>query len=474
MLYIFILFLIFTQPVKAIDQTEVESLFEKEKTLPADGIAPAVRVVEQLIKELKNEINVERAGKRVATLRRLIGEGAGVGGLRSKKTHPGNYKANGSETAALINAIAYIETAATLVDANFSYHFCSREQIRPGGSKINILGAYRSESAEILNKMAVEGTLNFEQQAHLTTVYALARATQLRIAKHNIMSGELPIYIRKTINSRNLPNFMKDIYKSNLINSDNFETTLKDQLNPWDLIDFKNPQLKLISIQRDIKEKIKKDQIYPAFSGTPAINGCGNMQRFDVIDNGACFWYTNNSIYGDEEPWDVIDLVIDNLRDQEDLREKLKSGIQNGFVFTGTSSDFTVLQEQALNSLKRPDLSLDKQIEELKKVLEFCKKLIQEKMDNVREMQYFSSLSDLLHPKREIIIWEPVYDFTASDVKIDKLETRETLDQSQLIYSKNHYHNRGHVDILVPEKTQTPQILVDWIKARETEKKTIA
>ncbi len=95
-LYILLLLISFISSSVATDFTEVERLLERY--LPAKGgIAPAVLVVNELIHRLEQEKDADQALQRIHVLRRVIAEGKGVGGIRTRETHGDNCYANPDE-----------------------------------------------------------------------------------------------------------------------------------------------------------------------------------------------------------------------------------------------------------------------------------------------------------------------------------------------------------------------------------------
>ncbi len=373
MVYFFILFLFLIQSSQATTELEINDLFAQTKrdkiVYQSRGITPAVLVVEQLVEQLKKEADIQKAGQRVAALRLLIGKGTGVGGLRSRKTHGGNYKANDTERTILINAIAYIETAAALIDGHFSFHFCKREQTQPYGATKTIPGTYRDEDSRTLEAMAANGNLTLEEQRHLTIVYALSRATQLKVENDATPYTEFSAYIRRTINSQHLPNFMREVYKKDLMTSAQFMEMLKKQDNPWDLVNFDSPLLKLVEHRR--AEKINDKRLafetqklrveikeYSEHLGESVFmpkeerQSKEKMQVYAVPPNHGCQWYAVYSIYGYEQPWDLIDLTIDNIADEQELAAEFVKMHLINFVI-GLPDDFPRLRNQVKDFVLR-------------------------------------------------------------------------------------------------------------------------
>ncbi len=499
MAYFFLLFLFLIQTTQATTEREVSDLFaqvKRDKTVyQSRGIAPAVLVVEQLVDQLKAEADVQKAGQRVAALRLLIGKGAGVGDLKSRK-------ANDTERAILINAITYIETAAALVDGHFFFHFCEREK-GLWSSERPIPGTYRDENARTLEAMAADGRLSLEQQKHLTSVYAFARATQLRI--ENSTTTDLPVYIRRTINSRHLPSFMREIYKREMMPSPRFKAEIDAQLSPWSLINLGTPALKLVTTRegeksRDLRHtlatKILKIEIEEYNKDIKCLTRVDKetrdteeeMQFFAVPPNHGCEWYAAYSIYGYEQPCDLLDLMIDNLADEPGFVTEFVSGCIKTFWISSDMTDWPRLQTQ-IKTFVLMKSKTEEEKTEIRRIfnspnvqeewsksefvqwcadIDFIKNVLayyridSVNLSNARNMQNLGPLSLFLSHQRDCVTW------------------RKKEGEGNILFGKvlqtqgefrHQYSGRDHATILVSKET-TPQTLIDWVKATQRERVT--
>ncbi len=499
MAYFFLLFLFLIQTTQATTECEVSDLFaqvKRDKTVyQSRGIAPAVLVVEQLVDQLKTEADVQKAGQRVAALRLLIAKGAGVGDLKSRK-------ANDTERAILINAITYIETAAALVDGHFSFHFCEREKGLWSGER-PIPGTYRDENARTLEAMAADGRLSLEQQKHLTSVYAFARVTQLRI--ENSTTTDLPVYIRRTINSRHLPSFMREIYKREMMPLPRFKAEIDAQLSPWSLINLGTPALKLIKTRATEKnadsrhtlvtETLKIDveeyneefkQLMNVLKETRETKE--EMQLYAVPPNHGCWWYATHSIYGYEQPCDLLDLMIDNLADEPEFVHNFVNWCIKTFWISSDMTDGGRLQKQTQTFLLKKAQTEEEKTEirrifnapnvqeewEKSKFVQWCtdinfiKDILEYyrtysvNLSNARNIRNLADLSLFLSHQRDCITWKK------KEGEGNKLFGKVEQTQGEF---RHQYHSKNHANVLVPKLT-TPQTLVDWVKATQRERVT--
>ena len=504
----FLLLVSFFEIVNAASRADVERLFLHYKSNNETirrNVAPAVLVVEHLITELKKETDVDIAGKRAATLRHLIGSGTGVGGIRTRQTHGDKYLANEAERAILISAIGTIETIASLVDGNFSFHFCSRTPSKPKSYIKKNAGAYRTENAETLNRMAANNVLKPEEQAHITTVYAIARATQLRIENQDVKNQEIPYFVRMTINSRHLPNFMREIYKQDIWQSSSFRVILQDTKilpNPWTLIDFESPQLGIVQTLVTLKETDNnKRRSYSNLKikivSKSEITVDEKLDLYYVPRDGACYWYVNHTIYGYELPSDILELIQDNLieGENEEFREILIDNILSLFFYVCIDEKerpknekeyfqemlkkkHSLKEEKILNSLisqkelkyRLPESEYRELFtvssECLRQIMEYYIDLLRKSLGETIYLQPPALVArPFLRPERNRLNWGG----------FSSLSTTFEYDEqfkNELFFKYSHqHHDHIHASVLVP-RTTTPRTLVDWVKAVTREKVT--
>ncbi|RZI45738.1 hypothetical protein [Candidatus Finniella inopinata] len=81
-LHILLLLISFVSCGQSTDFAAVEKLLKQHQSVKSN-MAPAVLVVNELVRQLEQEKDVGQALKRIQVLRRVIAEGEGVGGIRT-------------------------------------------------------------------------------------------------------------------------------------------------------------------------------------------------------------------------------------------------------------------------------------------------------------------------------------------------------------------------------------------------------
>ena len=483
-LCILLLLISFISSSVATDFTEVERLLERY--LPAKGdIAPAVLVVNELVRQLEQEKDVGQALKRIQVLRRVIAEGEGVGGIRTRETHGDNCYANPDEEKTLFNAISTIETAAALADGHYSFSFCTHDQDKPYHSKKTIQGSYLSQ-----DKQTLEGQIqNKDEQHHLTVVYAVARSVQAQLASPKEQT-DLPTFVRRGINSRHLPTWMKEIYKRDFFDNAAFNAklggvagTARQKLESLALYKVRSQQ------KAADKRKTFKTNTTPTHE----------MMAFAINPNHGCAWYSKIYDYGYEEPWDMVELLIDNLLDEPGfMAELLFIVVSKAVCFPGTTECDHLSEKTDTFFEKKLSITIDdfwkesgkekdtseKDTAIFKKILAFFQKnpsflyeildeIIQTSKANLSDVRNVNVIASLIQGlplnQRPFIEWNPTG--KDNEIELRGYWYKELAEEHPLLSLSHTYSNSDHATVLIPGET-TPQTFSDWVKATQREQDT--
>ena len=482
MLYVLLLWVTFILPSTATDINEVKILLEQYRSVPNQGgIAPAVLLVKELTSQLKEEADPDKALKRIHVLRRLISQGEGVGGIRTHQSHGDKCYANMAEREVLFNAISTVEMAAALGDGHYSFSFCSHEQDKPSGGKKKIPGAYISEDTRTL-----EGRVkDIEEQKHLTMVYALARAIHANLASAKTEEN-LPIFIRRGVNSRHLPLWMKQIYKGYFYDNKAFNSQV------WNIIRGSEEKLKSLKLYQ-VRAQQKNKDMRKSFKikNKPS----EEMMAFATNPNHGCYWYATSYDYGYEEPWDMIELLIDNLPDEPDLIASFLQYIVEGFYYDNHKRELLRKKTDTFFT-KNFSLTLDRFWQQVGNGLEMEKKpifqkisfflqkdpsflyeilddIIKESKQNLYRIRMVGTnlpflIQELILNQRQVIEWRPTQD----NKEIELRGFYQDLVAGKPLLEFNHvYSNKNHATALIPKEITT-QSIIDWVKATQREKET--
>ena len=483
-LYILLLLISFVSCGQSTDFAAVET-FLKQHLSVKSNMAPAVLVVNELVRQLEQEKDAGQALKRIQVLRRVIAEGEGVGGIRTRETHGDNCYANPAEEKALFNAISTIETAAALSDGHYSFSFCKREQDKPYGSKKTIQGAYLSK-----DKNTLEGHVkNEDEQRHLTVVYSVTRSVQAQLASQK-EQADLPTFVRRGINSRHLPTWMKEIYKRDFFGNVAFNAKL------WSVAAASWQRLESLALYKVRAQQKAIDKRKSFKTNTPPAY---EMMAFAINPNHGCAWYSRRCDYGYEEPWDMVELLIDNLLDEPKLMAELLELMMNMAVYGDFDKGDRLLQKTGSFLEEKLSITIDDFWKEIrkekdiskfqdkaifKKILAFFQKnpsflyeildgIIQTSKANlsyVRDLWgVMSVIRGLTSNQRPIIEWSPTEKDGEIELKDDN--DKELAKKSPLLSLSHTYSNKDHATVLIPSET-TPQTLVDWVKATQREQET--
>ncbi|RZI45740.1 hypothetical protein [Candidatus Finniella inopinata] len=405
--------------------------------------------------------------------------------IRTRETHGDNCYANPDEEKALFNAISTIETAAALSDGHYSFSFCKPEQDKPYGSKKTIQGAYLSK-----DKNNLEGHVkNEDEQRHLTVVYAVARSVQVELASPK-EQADLPTFVRRGINTRHLPTWMKEIYKRDFFGNEVFNAKL------WGVAGTALQKLESLALYQ-VRAQQKAADKRKSFKTNTTTH---EMMAFAINPNNGCYWYSKMYDYGFEEPWDMVELLIDNLTDEPAIMAQfLNFAVNNVIYMLGTTgrdhlsqklNDFfkeklpmtydefwkKINEEQAIPGLQnKPTFKqilgfLQNDPSFLYAILNEVIKDSKRSLSNVRDLFGVMNTLYLLIPnQRPFVNWSP----TGKDNEIElKDHNDKELAQKFPLSSLSHtYNNKDHATVLIPKKT-TPQTLIDWVKATQREQET--
>ncbi len=320
-------------------------------------------------------------------------------------------------------------------------------------------------------------------------MYAVARSVQAQLASPKEQT-DLPTFVRRGINSRHPPTWMKEIYKRDFFDNPAFNAKLGGvAAASWQRLE----SLALYGVRFQQKEADKRKSFKT--NTTPAYE----MMAFAINPNHGCAWYSRRCDYGYEEPWDMVELLIDNLLDEPKLMTELLELMMNMAVYGDFDKGDRLLQKTDAFFKEKLSMTLDTFWEKIRKetaipkfqdkaafkqILAFFQKdpsflyeildeIIQSSKANLSYVRdvcgVMSVIRGLTSNQRPFIEWSPTG--KDNEIELKDHDDKESAKKSPLSLLSHTYGNKNHATVLIPSET-TPQTLVDWVKATQREQDT--